>query len=445
MGNNFLLDVKAIIDTKNIDKQLKEVSSKQTIKINADGVEEVVKEVKVLKNELGEIVKVTKTQDTITKTLQTNTEKLAKEQKKVQDNIERSNKEQQKFKENLRLALTQMEKMSIKSDDVFKKYNKGGDEAKSRTQKLNSEMKSLTAEMQKQLAVQGKLSKETIDGLKNRQKLISAELQTMQQSNATKGGGIMETAGKVLKFGAITSAIGLATSVTSSMVSEVFKLDDAFTELNKVTDLTNEELKQFKETAFLIGEEVGRTGEEVVRATATFSRMGYELKDAMNLSKEALIMSNIADGLENVEDASQNLVGILKGFGLEAENTRAVLDVLNHTSNNNAVSFASLADVMTRSGAAMSSANTDLIDTASLATAALEVLGPDRSESVAKALSTMSIRIQANSKDFEEMTGIMTSANGSFKSMYDILHELSYSWADMTDEQRMNIVETIAG
>ncbi|MGL4453668.1 MAG: phage tail tape measure protein [Sarcina sp.] len=431
MASKYLLDVKAIIDTKNINKQLKEVSATQKIKIQADGTEKIIKDVRVLRNELGETVKITKTQNTQTKVLSTNTEKVAKEQSK--------------FKDQLKISLLQMEKMETKSNDVFKNYNKGGKDAKDRTSKLKSEMQALTAEMQKQLSLQGNLSKETIDSLKNRQKAVSAELQALQQSNISKGGFMDSIFGKVASFGGATAIIGTAISAVKSMVSEVFKLDDAFTELNKVTDLTTTELEAFKMTAFDIGSEVGRTGEEVVRATATFSRMGYEMKDAMNLAKEALIMSNIADGLENVEEASQSLVGILKGFGLEAENTRAVLDFLNHSSNNNAVSFSALADVLTRSGAAMSTANTDLIETASLATAAMEILGPDRSESVARGLSTMSIRIQANAKELESLTGVATSVNGEFRSMYDILYDLSDGWSDMDDSQKMAVAEAIAG
>jgi len=294
-----------------------------------------------------------------------------------------------RIEDNLKLSAKQLEKMKITSKEVFKDFSKGGEQAKAKTEALNKEMEDLSREIQKQISLQGQLDSATVKSINSRKKLISAEMQSMKAENISSSrqpiAQIGDTFKKVASFGAITAVIGGATMAIGKMVQSVYELDGAMTEVNKVMDLTSGQMVTLKEDAFNLGSEIGRTGTEVVNAVAEFGRAGYDMKDSLDLAETALIMTNVADGITDVGDASQSIIGIIKGFGLATNDANKILDLINYTSNTSATSFEGLTDVLVRSSATMKQAGNTLNQTIGLATGALEILGTDQSERIGRA------------------------------------------------------------
>ena len=150
------------------------------------------------------------------------------------------------------------------------------------------------------------------------------------------------------------------------MVDSVKELDAALVEFNKIANLSNTELDKFIGRAFEAGKALGRTGTEVLAASAIWKQAGYTVDEALSLSESSLMMQNVGDGIESVEQATSSLVAALKGFQLPAQVAQSVLDALNNTSNNNAVGFAALAEGVQRASGVMRQSGTTMAETMGL-------------------------------------------------------------------------------
>ena len=155
--------------------------------------------------------------------------------------------------------------------------------------------------------------------------------------------------------------------------SAVKELNSNLIELSKVSDTSIGELySQFSDFAD-IAKETGGTINDIIEATANWSRNGYNLEESKELAKLSSIFQNIGDGL-TADQSNEYLVSILKGFNLEAKNAINILDIVNNVSNNAASSVSNIGEALERSSSAFSAANTDLEEAVALLTVSNEVL-----------------------------------------------------------------------
>ena len=179
---------------------------------------------------------------------------------------------------------------------------------------------------------------------------------------------------RFMEIGAITLAFRTIKNVVSDMVKTVSELDASLVEVQKVTDLTGKSLETFTDRAFNVGSEVARTGKEVIDATAIFARSGYEIEDALDLSKVAMIMMNVGDGIDSTSEAATSLISVLKGYNLQANEAIKVTDLINEVSNNAAINFEDLTEGLTRTSAVFNQAGVSIEKLSGLLTGTNEIL-----------------------------------------------------------------------
>lgn len=160
-----------------------------------------------------------------------------------------------------------------------------------------------------------------------------ANLQASAKLAGLEGKGMwknLSDAGNIL-----TTWISARTIITSiisqikKMISNVKELDAAMTELKKVTDLTTSAYERFFNKAVSVAKNVGATVSDTINATADFARLGYDVNDATQLAKAALIYKNVGDGIEDVSTASESLISTMKAFGVAAEDSMDIVDRFN--------------------------------------------------------------------------------------------------------------------
>lgn len=114
-------------------------------------------------------------------------------------------------------------------------------------------------------------------------------------------------------------------------VRDVIEIDQQLTNLRKVMEGTLQDFRDFALEANRVGDEVGRTTQEILAISVEFGRLGYNLKEAGTLAKEAAILANV--GVMTVEESTRALIAMTKGFGIEIDqqgrNVRAVVDMVN--------------------------------------------------------------------------------------------------------------------
>jgi hypothetical protein len=212
----------------------------------------------------------------------------------------------------------------------------------------------LTKEQMAQINAQERLSRisqlATTD-VKRQGKEISAlrnDARAASRGMNTFAATLEYTTERFIQIGVVLLTIRKIRQAISDMITNISELDKALVELQKVTDLSGSSLETFTNRAYNAGEELARTGKEVIDATTLFSRAGYEIQDAFELSKTALLLTNVADGIDNITDASSTLISVLKAFKMEASDSIHIVDALNAVSNNFALDTDNLAEILQR-------------------------------------------------------------------------------------------------
>ena len=161
--------------------------------------------------------------------------------------------------------------------------------------------------------------------------------------------------------------------VIQDMITEVTELDSALVELQKVTTLTGDSLKEFTKDAYDAAQNVAKTGTEMINAATEFAKAGFDEDMSLQLGEIALMYTNIADEAVTAAESSEFIIAQLKAFNLEAEDAMHVIDAVNEVANKFAVSSADIANNIGNASAVMANAGNTLEETIGLLTAGTEI------------------------------------------------------------------------
>lgn len=425
-NNDFILEFIGQLDKSQLTKDIAEFAKQQIeIKVNTDMLKEAIKEFAKLHG-----IKLN------TKELNSWTNKFMKyeaQMKKAED--ERLESQKQKLIENARIQEEMMERAiqgilaevdaqadldytmkemnntmwqtdSKHAQALSNSYEKIGKKIKTLTdsnvgflkdnKEINKEVQAMVQNYQKVgSAIASGDKNGAVDGLVQLQQQLDGVTSKIRQTKSDSKSFFDMLKENFTKFGAwsiITVAYFKTLQAMKDAVQQVIELDASLVELRKVTDLSGDSLKRFTEDAFEAGEQVGRTGKEVIDATAEFARSGYSIKDSLNLGKEALTMVNIADNMTDAGFAATQLISILKAYRLEADQARYVNDVLNQVSNTSAISFDDLAEAVSRAGSVFYDAGVDIEHLSGLMVGANEII--QNIEKTSSGLITISQRLR---------------------------------------------------
>lgn len=263
----------------------------------------------------------------------------------------------------------------------------------------------------------------------------------------------------------ITPAMALREGIQAvkQMVQASMEIESAMTRIQIVTGATDTQMSQFFETASSQAQELGKGITDVAGSIETFSRLGYNLNEATNLSKFANIMANVGD--VSVEEATTGITSIIKGFDMDASDAEHVSDVLIEVGQKYAISASELMQAFERGGASMYASGTSFEKSAALFAATNAAL--QNSAKTGTLWNTVSARIRSATSELQEMgestedlaggfskyrdellarTGVdIQDAAGNYRDMYDIFVDIAAVWDKMADDQSQSRVAEILG
>ena len=245
----------------------------------------------------------------------------------------------------------------------------------------------------------------------------------------------------------------------------VVEIDTAVTELRKVSEYTGKSFEEYMGRAAEQAQKLGVSISDYVNSTADWKRLGYSDEDAENLATYSTLLRNVGDNIDDVNTSSSYLISTLQGFGLLADQAEDVVNKIDAVANTQPVTAKDLGEILTRSSAAMSSANNTLEETIALGTAANAVI--QDADTVGTTLKSLSMYLRAAKSDAEnagiEVDGMANSVSElrtelksltgvdimldskNFKSTYQIMKELSQVWGGLSDVTQANVTEMIGG
>ena len=198
----------------------------------------------------------------------------------------------------------------------------------------------------------------------------------------------------------------------------------------------------------------------MIEAATEFKKSGYTDEQSLELGKVALMYTNVADEQLNAGEAANFMIAQMKAFNIQAEDSIKIIDALNETSNNYAVSSVDLANSIGKVSATMAAGDTTYEQTLGLLTSITEITrNADKS---ANALKVIGQRIRGVGEDGEDASEyvaslqeefdkfginvqIIKNSAGEMESTYNILQGIAEKWNDLTDAQRQNLGELAAG
>lgn len=355
----------------------------------------------------------------------------------------------------LRQQLKQIEgtsKVKIKVDSA---------EASNAIKNINKDYGNWTSTVTKNGAVQRQTYERIANGIKTVTKLQGDNITVTNRAikaSKTFGEQLKSAFGNLSVYVSAATIINVVKNAIEDMVAQVKELDSSLVELKKVTDLEGNSLEGFTEDAFKLGEEVGRTGREVIDATTVFARSGYDVQDALDLSKVALVMTNVGDGIGDVENAATSLISVLKAYNLEVSDAMYVTDLLNQVSNTSAINFEDLTEGVQRTGAVFAKSDTSIEELTGLLTGANEVM--QNIEKTSSGLVTVSQRLRGITKlsddgyegisklstEFKRIANIdIYDAQGQLRGTFDILNDMAKVFPTLNKNQQQYLAELAAG
>ena len=263
--------------------------------------------------------------------------------------------------------------------------------------------------------------------------------------------------------------------VTRQGINEVKEIDAALTELKKVTDATEESYDKFLQTMSQSASRTGSTVKELTTSAADWARLGYSMQDAGMLAENTAILMNVSE-FDNITNATDTLVSALQAYKEEgsdvADLSMEIINKYNEVGNSYAISTSDLANSLTRSSATLVAAGNSLSESIALTTAANATIQDPNA--VGNALKVVAMRIRGttakiledmgedtdglveSTSKLQEKIQALTSVNGgkgvniltddgSYKTTYEILVEISKVFDEIDDKSQAALLELLAG
>ena len=186
--------------------------------------------------------------------------------------------------------------------------------------------------------------------------------------------GFQKKFNSIMQYLTMTMSIHQVISELRRGIQYIREIDLALTELRKVTSGTKQEYEAFLQTASKTGERLGSTISAVTEATATFAKLGFSMQQASEMAESAIVYKNVGDNIASTEDAADSIISTLKGFGMEASESMAIVDKFNEVGNRFAITSQGIGEALRLSASALNEGKNSLDESIALITAANEVV-----------------------------------------------------------------------
>ena len=219
--------------------------------------------------------------------------------------------------------------------------------------------------------------------------------------------------------------------------------EDSMVEIGRVLNTTASETETLRGSLFDLGNEYGRSFEDVSDVALRFAQAGYDMNDTISNTKALLLGMNTAE-LE-ASSGTTELIGILNQWQMESSELTSVIDKLNYTADNNAITTQDLADALLKASSMARTAGMSFDDTVGVLTA-MKVASGAAGKEVGNAFKSIIAYIQRpKSLDTFADMGIDVFKNevtGELLPMMTILENMSNKWNTSQEEMLDALVKS---
>lgn len=255
-------------------------------------------------------------------------------------------------------------------------------------------------------------------------------------------------------FTTVYDGIRLVTEGFKNGISATIAMDTALGNLNKVVNLSKEQLSQMRDSAVEMGKELGRSSIEVANAQAEFGRL-YKSQDEINeMTKVSLMGANVMDGV-SADQVAKGLTTTISSMKMEAKDSITILDSMNEIQNNYRVGANDLLTALAEVGSTAYTSGSNLQQVEGYITAIAVATGKSGDEIGNSLKSIMSRVYKLGSEGLEsegkpeqmlnDMGVAVRDAEGNFRDFSAILSDLDIKWQRMSNTQKIATAQVVGG
>ena len=297
---------------------------------------------------------------------------------------------------------------------------------------------------------------------KNLQSRISAEGLTGNSMWTELTRGFKQIGQFAITYGVIQNT---AMQLPSKIISAVTDVDSAMTNLYKVTDETDQRYQKFLNNAGNTSKSLGRDMSSYINQTAEWAKLGYSLSDSEQLSKLSSIYANV--GEVGDETAVSDMVTAMKAFNMQASDAQKIIDSYNRLGNEFAVTSADIGEGISNSASSLATASNDFDQSVAMITGMAEITQSANEGGSALKILAMRLRgydeeTQSYTNDIEELSGKVADltktaetpggislftddTKQTYKDTYTLMEDISKIYDKLSDKNRAELLEVIAG
>lgn len=228
------------------------------------------------------------------------------------------------------------------------------------------------------------------DKQKNRLNTLALQYQKLSSEIATTAAETRQLDTAVLKSGdgivAMAKKFVLWQAAATLVMKPLNLIKSGFKELNETLVNTEKRIVEISRVVneniddsamanklYNIAQQYGQTFDNVSEIALNFARAGMNWNDTIEATKAAVLALNVAE--LDATQASDGMIAIMTQFGIEASQLTDVVDMLNITGDNAAVTTEKLLTALQRTGSSAKNARLELDQTVSVITALSEATG----------------------------------------------------------------------
>ena len=187
-------------------------------------------------------------------------------------------------------------------------------------------------------SLNGSLTKGQLNGYANSFKSINAQMVAMGKTGSSAITDFKRAFTQIAQFaGAYGIIQNVMWQVPRQMWQAVRDVDDAMTNLQMATGVSNDQAKELMSTYAQLGNQLKATATDVAASSTEWLKQGKSIEESQKLAQDSIILSKIGD--LSSEDATKTITAAMKSYNLDES------EVMNFVDQISAIDMASATDV----------------------------------------------------------------------------------------------------
>lgn len=213
-------------------------------------------------------------------------------------------------------------------------------------------------------------------------------------------------------------------------------------EITRILNDSSIDVQEFTHDIFDLATEYGRTFEEAQEIVLRFAQTGKTAAESLQMAADTMLALNTAE--LNTEEATQSLIGVMQQWGYTTEEYLGVIDRINITADNFAVTSQDLVDALLKSSGVAKNAGLSFEELIGILTVMKEASGAAGKE-VGNAAKTILTYLQRpTSLEYFDSIGVEVYTNkitGELLPAMEILQNMSNKWNSSNQEMQNNFMD----